>query len=135
MSRLLRTCALVTACIVAPGAGAQVRVGAGVAPARAAEPPRASRDASRPVLTLVDVHAREPGRGRAGGRRPLWPWFALGGAALGAGAAAAWVLSSCDAGCRDDGGQAIGIVVYVPAGAIAGALLGAIIGRHVDSRR
>jgi hypothetical protein len=128
MSRLLPALAFAAALVAAPALDAQAPARAGV------ERPRAGAAWFGGGSSREPLAGGLPGRA-AGQRRPLWPWFALGGAALGAGAAAAWVLSSCDAGCRDDGGQALGMIIYVPVGAAAGALVGVILGRAVEARR
>jgi hypothetical protein len=44
-------------------------------------------------------------------RRRLWPYFAIGGAGLGAASVLALAVANCDAGCRDDG--AVGLPQYV----------------------
>lgn len=64
----------------------------------------------------------------------LWPWFALGGAVLGAGTVVVMAATHCDAGCRDDGGWAF-VPAYAAVGAGIGALAGAVLGVVVDLSR
>ena len=70
-------------------------------------------------------------------RTPLvWPWYVLGGTALGAGTGTVLAVRGCPAGsgCRDDGGLAWTPVV---AGgfALGGAVLGGLVGGVVDYAR
>ena len=110
--------------------------------ARTAYPPMAAyldggEFSSVPVAPSSDVLDRALVRSAvpaARSSRSHWPWFALGGAAIGSGTVALVALASCDANCRDDGalGQ-VGPIVAI--GAVVGAVAGALIGLYVDSRR
>ncbi len=111
----------------APPAAAQAPVQlAAVGAAPAPQP-----GAGRLVPThLVIARAEQPAA-----RTPRWPWYAVGGAILGAGTVTVLVLANCDAGCRDDGGYGYAFGLFVPAAAAVGAVGGAIIGLVVDHTR
>lgn len=114
-----------------------VRAGAHVAPAVAAGRDSVARRAALRRLG-GDVARAAADSARARPPRPhlVWPWYVLGGAAVGAGTGTVLAVRGCPpaSGCRDDGGLAWTPVV---AGvfALGGAALGGVVGGLVDYSR
>ena len=77
--------------------------------------------------SVVFVAERQP--------RRLWPWFALGGAVVGAASLTVWAVRQCDMGCRDDGGLFYSYTYFPAIGAVLGAIVGGVIGGQVDRAR
>lgn len=108
--------------------------GAGCGPRAATRgPARCPRSAARARAGAASA----PAAGTRGAARPrrLWPYFALGGAAVGFGTVVALAVTQCDPGCRDDGGVGFGIILGGPVGAGIGALGGTAVGLVADARR
>lgn len=93
-------------------------------------------------LRLDSARARTANGGRAARdsavvkRKPplLWPWFALGGAVVGAGVVVGYSVRHCDQGCRDDGAMAY-VPYYAALFALKGAVVGGLVGGVLDIAR
>jgi hypothetical protein len=80
----------------------------------------------RVAPTQADSANRVPAR--------AWPAYTVGGAVIGGVAVAAFALTHCDQGCKDDGALAFA-PPFIAAGAVTGGLLGLGIGLIIDSSR